>query len=181
MQSPLPMRSLIDESGRSKDTIARLTNYIKTLDELLTHYKIDKSDSGRYFLLSLHLAFAYVPAMHFQKSRGAKKKWGFDDQLALYALIEFRKKIDPRKPIMSVKHENSICHEVKELSKGSKLYELVKNIEPKKIEEYYLKFKKSEGLKLILKILPESIEVLAAITIYSPDYSDLSKGANSQK
>lgn len=173
MQKPLKPASLLS----ANKTLARREMQsaivqLGVMQTLIKHYKISNEDPDKWFLLALNLAHDYVPAMKFQKKRGKKKQWDFLDNIALHSLIELHKKQSPQKKIFSEKRGGSICQEVPTLAKDTKLFDLVKDLSPSSIEKRYQDFKQTEEFCLFKKISHDvkSIEDLAALTIYSPDY-----------
>jgi hypothetical protein len=145
MQGPLPQLSIIAPDKKNK---LRIDNTIQTLHELLKHYKILKDDPEKWFLLSLNLANDYVPAMHFSKKKGRSDKWSWNEELALYSLVNWIK-------VTKGDQSKLIPQSIKKYIKNSILNKHASDLstEPK-IRRRIDSFLKSDEFKVVKKIYP---------------------------
>lgn len=179
-KKPLPPVSLLEaEKGQAQNTLTELKTKLETLNELLQHYKINRDDENRWFMLSLRLADDYVPAMHHEKKRGRQSEWSWEDELALLAIIELTKK--QKSCPYSYIYEN-----ISKYIGGTKLERFGK-MAAKTVKKHHTEFKTSSEFKVLQKLWPllqdfkENAEIIAAVTVFSPDYHHPSKKTRATK
>ncbi len=88
-QPPLDLPN-IDEA---RTYIAALK--FRKLVDLMLHFKINPRDEHAWMYLSIELAERYMPGMEISLKRGRPRKWDFNNNLRLYALVEVSKAAAP--------------------------------------------------------------------------------------
>jgi len=169
-----------ETEAMTKKQVQQIQQFAATLDslnELVSHYKIDPASPDKWFSLCLKLAYDYVPAMQIARKSGTKKQWSPLDELALFAIVEYRKK-QTGKPYSQI---YKIAYKDAESTRLSKL--VTKSTSCKTIENHFQSFKSqrarsSEGnaYTMFEKLIPNlkdkaSSGVLFAQILFSQEYA----------
>lgn len=163
VKSQLPFSLLNQKEIDEKNKKIRIDNALKCSKEaaeklmaLLTHYKIDKENSERWFNLSFALAMEFVPGFKVVTDNRKTKpnKWTLLRYATLYFSVELEKKLRPNQTY------SWICNH---LTKEGNLWEGEKNLHPRYCESKesgLVRLLINAGTKIDKKICDELINLM---------------------